>query len=285
MVTRPRMQRFWERWNYQPNDAEEFVKVRNRISHVVETKVWPQVRHNGDFFRELALVRGVVYDASDVGFGGFSLTAPAKIVNQSDDLFELAEAVQFILWAVFAVQPNLLDGIIESLNYAFALSPNVMLHIAKMTDGATVYPGGAGLLDDVLIEENLSWLEEHAGASKAFRGALAIYASKDADKYRNLLDNLRFAVEQLLKDALGNQRSLENQKDLLLPWLKNKGLHTQVTGMYHDLLFGRFATYQNDAVKHGEKYTPQEIEFMIYITGTFMRLLIEASKQTPSASQ
>jgi len=38
--------------------------------------------------------------------------------------------------------------------------------------------------------------------------------------------------------------------------------------------------YQNDAVKHGEKYAPHEIEFMIYLTGTFMKLLIEVSRET-----
>lgn len=61
--------------------------------------------------------------------------------------------------------------------------------------------------------------------------------------------------------------------------MKSKGLHAHVTGMYHDLLFSHFTLYQNDAVKHGEKYSSPEIEFMIYLTGTFMRLLIQASKQ------
>jgi hypothetical protein len=50
--------------------------------------------------------------------------------------------------------------------------------------------------------------------------------------------------------------------------------------MYHNLLLGGFAMYQNDAVKHGEKYAPHEIEFMIYLTGTFMKLLIEVSRET-----
>jgi hypothetical protein len=136
-----------------------------------------------------------------------------------------------------------------------------------------------------LIADNLEWLAQHPEALKNFQGALSIYLSKDVNKYRNLLDNLRFAVEQLLKDVLQNQKSLENQKDTLLPWMKSRGLHAHVTGMYHDLLFKHFALYQNDAVKHGEKYSPQEIEFMIYLTGTFMRLLIQASKQPAPVGQ
>jgi hypothetical protein len=190
--------------------------------------------------------------------------------------------VQFVIWAVSDTHLKLLDPLIASLNYAFALSPRIALHIVRTADSAAVYPGGAKLLDEKLIDGSLAWLEHHPSALKAFHGALAIHVSKEADRYRNLLDNLRFAVEQLLRDVLGNQKSLENQKDELLSLLRSKGLHTHVVNMYHSVLFGGFAMYQNDAVKHGEKYAPQEIEFMIYLTGTFMRLLIEVSREKAS---
>jgi hypothetical protein len=35
--------------------------------------------------------------------------------------------------------------------------------------------------------------------------------------------------------------------------------------MYLDLL-NRFTEYQNDAVKHGEAWNPEELEFMVYLT-------------------
>jgi hypothetical protein len=40
-------------------------------------------------------------------------------------------------------------------------------------------------------------------------------------------------------------------------------------------VFGEYRLYQNDAVKHGEAFSEKEIEFMIYLTGTFMRLLLQ----------
>lgn len=49
--------------------------------------------------------------------------------------------------------------------------------------------------------------------------------------------------------------------------------------MYRDVLL-RFANYQNDAVKHGDKWQPAELEFMIYTTGALMRLAIQAA-ETP----
>jgi hypothetical protein len=47
--------------------------------------------------------------------------------------------------------------------------------------------------------------------------------------------------------------------------------------MYDDLL-ARFMQYQNDAVKHGDNWSSIEIEFMIYLTGAFMRLLLQLER-------
>ena len=44
--------------------------------------------------------------------------------------------------------------------------------------------------------------------------------------------------------------------------------------MYAKLL-NLFAKYQNDKVKHAEKWAEPEVEFMIYLTGLFMRMLLE----------
>ncbi len=88
--------------------------------------------------------------------------------------------------------------------------------------------------------------------------------------------SLRFALEQLLKEVLGNKKSLETQKkDEVLAWLGQRGIHKQVVNLYHQLVFGEYRLYQNDAVKHGEAFSEKEIEFMIYLTGTFMRLFLQ----------
>jgi hypothetical protein len=139
-----------------------------------------------------------------------------------------------------------------------------------------LYPSGAKVLDEGVVDANLLWLQNYPNILKSFETALTIYLRKDESQYRNLLDNLRFSIEQLLKNVLGNEKSLEKQD--VLPYLASRGLHSHIVGMFHDLLFDGFAKYQNDAVKHGEKYTAQEIEFMIYLTGTFMRFIIQVSK-------
>lgn len=75
---------------------------------------------------------------------------------------------------------------------------------------------------------------------------------------------------------LENKNSIENQKkDEVLQWLKQRGIHKQVVNLYYQLVFGEYRLYQNDAVKHGEAFAENKIEFMIYLTGTFMWLLLQ----------
>lgn len=116
----------------------------------------------------------------------------------------------------------------------------------------------------------------------------------EADRIRRYvtwaLGERRIAAEaaETVRVVLNNQKSLENQKEEFLRWLKRHDVHGRIGSMYHDLLFGGFAGYQNDAVKHQEdRYTPAEIEFVLYATGTFLRLIQrlvenEAAKVTVS---
>jgi hypothetical protein len=44
--------------------------------------------------------------------------------------------------------------------------------------------------------------------------------------------------------------------------------------MFNELFFQKYRLYQIEAVKHGDDWSVDEIEFAIYLTGVFMRLLI-----------
>jgi hypothetical protein len=281
MVNRAQVAIFWKNWGDESSgeDKKEFDKLLNRICTIVRNDVFPRPWVYPDFREQFGLFSGASFVSQDSA-GNFWESALRYKICEAETLLDLMAGVQCLLWAFHSTQHSGLTKIVERLNNVFELSPNVLAHIALSADGPILYRGGARILDDALIADNLEWLGQYPSALKNFREALSIFLSKDANKYRNLLDNLRFAVEQLLRDVLGNEKSLENQKEVLLPWMKGRGLHAQVINMYHDLLFKHFTIYQNDAVKHSEKYSPQEIEFMIYLTGTFMRLLIQASNQS-----
>jgi hypothetical protein len=279
MVKRSQIEVFWKGWLPEsPDDGKEFERLRNRVLTLAKNNLLPIWRYSSSFREEFVVLVGASFVGQDAT--EFFTSALYFKINNAGDMSDLMHSVQCLVWALHKTDRGKLDEIVERLNTIFEMSPNVLAHIATTPDGPILYPSGAKILDDALIADNLEWLAEYPAALKHFRVALSIFLSKDSDKYRNLLDNLRFAIEQLLREVLENQKSLENQKESLLPWMKGKGLHAQVVNMYHDLLFKHFTLYQNDAVKHGEKYSFQEIEFMIYLTGTFMRLLIQAAHVT-----
>jgi tetratricopeptide (TPR) repeat protein len=202
-----------------------------------------------------------------------------ETLRRESTLYEISEQVQFVLWTLQERGSECLSRVCEQLNDAIDASPGIPVRLVLERGTAMLYPMGAGLLDEAVIENNLAWLEKYSDAAKAFQEALRLYTRKDPNNYRNLLDNLRVSVEQVLKAVLNNQRSLEHQKEDFLRWLSAHDAHSQIRNIYHDLLFGKFAQYQNDAVKHNEdKYTAAEVEFMLYLTGTLLRFVQRASE-------
>ena len=60
-----------------------------------------------------------------------------------------------------------------------------------------------------LIQKTKHWLSKHPNALKQYESALAKYEGGIFE--RNTLDDMRLAFELLVKDVLGNNKSLENQ--------------------------------------------------------------------------
>lgn len=210
----------------------------------------------------------------------FSLSGLYKSLNEAKTVFEVAMATQYLLWTIETEADYGLAECCRKLQAAFELSPTIMIRLVLSGKKATLYPTGARILDEALVESNLIWLARYPQALKPFEDALKIYIAKDPNQYRSMLDNLRFSVEQMLQVVLGNQKSLENQKEEFLRWLAAHDAHSHIVGMYNELLFNRFAKYQNQAVKHEEdQYTPAEIEFVLYATGTFLRFIQRVSEQ------
>jgi hypothetical protein len=183
---------------------------------------------------------------------------------------------QHLFWALKESRSDKTEIILDILREAKLHSPGIDFGIANRNGIITFYPEGAKELDVPLVEEPLSWLSKYPKIAEHYEEALRIVLAKDSAKFRNALDNVRWALEQLLRAALNNRLPLEKQRAALLPWLKKRGVHQQVVNMYSDLL-NRFGEYQNAAVKHGDNWCPPELEFMIYLAGAFMRLLLQVA--------
>jgi hypothetical protein len=126
-------------------------------------------------------------------------------------------------------------------------------------------------VNTALIEQTQHWLAAFPEALVLYNQALQKYEA-GAFK-RNLLDDLRLALEKLLQPLLGNAKSLENQVPEVGRFVKEHGGSPEFANMFMRLV-EYYGKYQNAHVKHNPAVIEEEIEFMIELTSAFMKHLI-----------
>ncbi|MAW86456.1 MAG: hypothetical protein CMJ42_08000 [Phyllobacteriaceae bacterium] len=131
-------------------------------------------------------------------------------------------------------------------------------------------------VNDTLIEETRHWLDGYPESLSLYNGALEKYGH--GVFHRNLLDDLRLALEKLLRDVLGNSKSLENQFGFLGSYIKERGGSKELANMFQKLV-EYYAGYQNTYVKHNDAVIEEEIEFIFEITSSFMKHLVRLSAE------
>jgi hypothetical protein len=129
-------------------------------------------------------------------------------------------------------------------------------------------PGG---ISESLISEARHWLDSYPSALALYNSAIQKYDGKIF--FRNLLDDLRLALESLLRDLLANDKSLENQQSPLGLFLKSKGGSKELSNMFLKLV-EYFASYQNTYIKQDDAVIEEEVEFIFEVTSAFMKHLI-----------
>lgn len=283
---------FQKRWNASWDDNTLFIQFKNRLLYLINSHLAHPMILNTDRLNRYAYYCGLSapYSGNNHFFEltlmneGLQKTIVFSTISNSTTPMQLAWHLQN-LFMVLSEIPQADIGPAAHLGlFAFygdfedllKASPSIQLRISKTKKGTLVYPAGAKLLDEGLVNDNLSWLQDYPESLKAFEQALSIYLGGDKPKYRNLIDNLRVAIEQLLRRVLNNQKSLEKQSNDLDSWLTAHKVHKQIRNLYGQFLFGPYTVLQNDVAKHGdEELLADEIEYLIYLTGTFMRLIIE----------
>lgn len=151
--------------------------------------------------------------------------------------------------------------------------------LCDTANGYVFYPANAELLDQKLIVDTLNWLDNYSDAKEQYNTALRTFLK--GDHSRNVIDCLRLSVELFFKKLFNNGASLENQLKRIGEYLKSKGVSGEIRNMYVKLL-DCFATYNNQHIKHNDHSNligQSEIEYMIYTTGAFLRLIVQLEKE------
>jgi hypothetical protein len=122
-----------------------------------------------------------------------------------------------------------------------------------------------------LLKDNLSLLNDFPDAAKPYLSALN-KLNEDTNE-RNLLDDLRLALEILLKKILNNNKSLENQLNEIGKFLEDRNVSVEVRNMFRTLL-DYFSKYHNSYIKHNDLVKRDEIDLIVNLTGAFLSFLI-----------
>jgi len=283
---------FLKRWNISIDDLSgyDFQGFKNRICCVLAAYI-------EDIHMLLFIERNLFYRLGIDGYysqltdfmpGFFDRSVLKRRLDQGYDenkfvdfLWCLENIIDICLTHV-EINPHqdnekerVVEQFIAGMAEALELS-NINAVLCQRDEQYMFYPKGAELLDEKLVNDNLNWLEDYPDSHEKFHKALVDSLAKKSP--RDIIDDVRLAFELFLKKFNGNDKSLENQKEVLGQFFKNKAVPTELSNMF-DKLFNLYTLYNNKNVKHYDNCSENEVEFIIYLTGTFIRFLIQTKNK------
>ena len=260
---------FCKRWNVEANDEQRLGEFRNRALHTVASLVGPYLLAYPHWSNDYLKIVGKPPDFDTLFMNNVTFTPVWHLLENSTGMQELV----FLLEGLFHLPiggkglEQLTAGLKEDIT-----ASGVPVVLARSKDSYLFYPKGAKLLDERVVNADLEWMSDYPRALTAFENALV--QSSDSAKQREVLDSLRVSLENFIRQLLSNRKSLENNKDGLLKWMDDHHTNTESRQMMRQLV-QFYCDYQNNHVKHGDTWKPAEVDFILYLTATFINLLVE----------
>lgn len=271
-----RQESFLKRWNVElsKNDYETF---KNRIITILSSDISSSEIQSVE--RDLFFAIGIPFTNSY----GYDLMFTFDKTNLYHYLKKMDMSKQDNQIKLFLLLENLLnlqfdldtDSVAKKISEAIALSC-IDVQLCKRGREYMFYPSGAELLDIKLVNDTLNWLEDYPKAKEKFHEGLVLQQRHSST--RQVIDSMRLALELFVKQYNGNEKSLENQKAELGQYLKEQNVAKEIRDMF-STLFLFYTTYNNENVKHNDGCSEVESEYLIYLTGTFIRFLINVKKK------
>lgn len=267
---------FHKRWNIELSDKERWEDFKSRAlnaySETVGLEILQKDKVEDEFHKLIGIHIKRVKGSFDVDFFYDNALIKSPTYNyllEQNDIKKFILAIEAIFWL------EKLDWkyklyFLEEIRNAIIITA-VPLVVAEKGIDILFYPAGAGLLDEKLINDNLDWLGDCPQAYEIFKAALFDLGIKN--KERQVIDNLRLSLELLFKAVLKNNKSLENQKNEIGKYLKDKDTSIEINNLFWQVL-DYYSKYQNDKVKHSNNAKADEVEFILYLTGTLMRFIL-----------
>lgn len=280
---------FNKRWNIiESNEDNNQIKVRclsaitkllniAKRSYGLDMSFYDNVDFLDDYCCEVSMILGI--DNKSNSFNKFELKDLYKFLwnlnlNNEDDYNKFLWYVEITLnydFGRYIDKGELVNKVIEALKLS-----NANVKILKKEDSYELYPIHVEFLDIPLVIDNLIWLDRYNNTKKHFSNAVKMQRTKQ--NYRNIVDELRFSLESFFQQLFSNRKTLENQKNNVGEFLKNNNISPTISNMYIKL-FDLYTIYNNDNAKHGDNITENEVDYLIYLTGSFIRLILQIEEE------
>lgn len=128
-----------------------------------------------------------------------------------------------------------------------------------------------------LISECNFWIKDFSKAKKRFVRAVELF--REGKDYRDSIDNLRLTLELLLKELLGNEKSLEKQIEDIGKYLAKHRIGKEIRNMFQKIL-NYYVKFQNERVKHDDDLNSiNDVEFVFSLSMIFIRVLIKSNNE------
>ena len=274
--TRLRIENFHKRWNVELTEFDRWTNFKNRVLNSYSAKIGVEILENSksedEFFKLIGIHKKRVKSNFEINISYHRKLIESPTYNyffEEGDIKKFILALEVIFWMdtiELESKYDLLDDIKDAI-----IITAVPLVVTEIEEDVLFYPAGAKLLDEKLVNDNLYWLIKYPRSYETFKISLSEIGVKG--KERNVIDNLRLSFELLLKELLNNSKSLEKQQADLGQYLKAKKTSTEISNLFWQVL-DYYSKYQNDKAKHSNNAQGDEVEFILYLTGTLIRFLL-----------
>lgn len=161
---------------------------------------------------------------------------------------------------------SLLPPFIEAVRIS-----NINLEVAIDGNDLILYPRGEKLLDEILVNKVLSFLD--GSSYNHFVDALKFYDKAQPKYYIKASESLRRTVEEFLRLKLENDHGLDKNITFLQSRLKEDKRDIEIRKIIFSI-FSYLDKYFNENSKHKDgDINSSECEFLIYETGLLLRYI------------
>jgi hypothetical protein len=279
------LKRVYEQLGLSPEYEREVVSFNERLLIVLDTfrsellsdRVYDDLYKNA--ILEFAFLIGESH-YYDRGYGGNEVYLRLTEFFQKGGAAVLTNNVKRLSLLLMAVKTATVDTAyyneyyLPLLGRVKRLFDTTPLEIGYVFAKETLIKKGAEELDEKLILENMTWLSNYPNARTLFHTSLTRYLSKD---YPDAITNAYSALESLSKTFLSKDKRLDSldTRAELIKALDLKGNWGKLLYDYAELAHDVSSRHGKSEGKGPEAVSPELVEFYIYLTGTFVRLIVQ----------